>query len=315
LVALSNATGWLNSPRLTPSSLAGKAVLVDFCTYTCINWLRTLPHLRAWARKYKQGLTVVGVHTPEFAFEKNIENIRRALQDMTIEYAIAIDNDYLIWRAFNNQYWPALYCLDARGRIRHHHFGEGEYESSERAIQRLLADAGIARVSRDIVSVDARGVEAAADWSNLRSPENYLGYDRTERFVSPGGAALDRRRTYTAPARFALNEWALGGEWTTGRHATVLNTANGKLACRFHARDLHLVMGPAAAGASVRFRVSLDGQPPGGAHGLDVDERGNGVIAGQRLYQLIRQPMPIVDRQFEIEFFDAGVETFAFTFG
>jgi thiol-disulfide isomerase/thioredoxin len=315
LSAIGGADEWLNSSRLTPSSLVGKVVLVDFWTYTCINWLRTVPYVRAWAQKYRPGLVVIGVHTPEFAFEKNLENVRRAVQQMRIEYPIAIDNDYSIWRAFNNQYWPALYFIDSRGRVRQHHFGEGEYEESEKAIQRLLAEAGAAVSSNGVVAVDATGVEAPADWENLKSPENYLGHQRTENFASPGGGELDRRRLYAAPSRLALNHWALVGEWTMGRHATILSGPNGRIVYRFHARDLHLVMGPTRQGKSVRFRVSIDGQPPGPSHGVDVDEGGNGTVVEPRLYQLIRQPKPIVDRQFEIEFLDAGVETLAFTFG
>ena len=315
LAALGRAAEWLNSPPLTPSSLAGKVVLVDFCTYTCINWLRTLPYVRAWAKNYRQGLVVIGVHTPEFAVERNVDNVRRALQEMRIEHPIAIDNDYAIWRAFNNQYWPALYFVDGRGKVREHHFGEGEYDRSETIIQRLLAENGSAAAGERAVPVEVSKVEAAADWDNLRSPENYVGYDRTDRFSSPGGGELDRRRRYAAPARLALNQWALVGEWTMGRQATVLNTAGGRIAYRFHARDLHLVMGPSRQGSPVRFRVSIDGQPPGAAHGLDADEGGNGTVVYPRLYQLLRQPKPIVDRQFEIEFLDPGVEALAFTFG
>ena len=316
LAAIGNAAEWLNSPRLTPANLAGKVVLVDFCTYTCINWLRTLPYIRAWASKYKDhGLVVIGVHTPEFGFEKNVDNVRRAVTQMRIAYPIAIDNDYSIWRAFNNQYWPALYFIDSRGRLRQHHFGEGEYERSEKTIQRLLTDAGAGPLSSGLVSVDASGIEVAADWDNLRSPENYLGYARTAHFVSPGGVKRDRARVYAAPANLALNEWAFAGEWTIGREPAVLNSSDGRIVCRFHARDLHLVMGPPRPGTSVRFRVSLDGQPPGAAHGADVDEAGNGIAAEQRLYQLIRQARPIVDRRFEIQFLDGGIEVFAFTFG
>ncbi len=303
-----SATEWLNSPPLTAAGLRGKVVLIDFWTYTCINWLRSLPYVRAWAEKYKdQGLVVIGVHAPEFAFEKNVDNVRRAAEDMRVDYPIAIDNDYAIWRAFKNQYWPALYFVDAQGHIRHHQFGEGEYAQSETIIQQLLAEAGSGGIGHELVSVDARGAEAAADWGSLQSPENYVGYARTENFASPGGAVLDKRRVYAAPARLRLNHWALSGDW--------LNKANGRIAYRFHARDLHLVMGPAARGASVRFRVLIDGQPPGAAHGIDVDDQGNGTAAEQRLYQLIRQPKPIADRQFEIEFLDSGVAAFAFTFG
>ena len=309
-------TGWLNSQPLTPAGLRGKVVLIDFWTYTCINWLRTLPYVRAWAEKYKdQGLVVIGVHSPEFAFEKNVDNVRRAVQDMRVDYPVAIDSDHAIWRAFRNQYWPALYFIDAQGRIRHHQFGEGEYEQSERILQQLLAEAGASGIGRELVSVEGRGAEVAADWGNLKSPENYVGYQRTENFASPGGAVLGKRRVYSAPARLSLNQWALSGEWTVTDQATVLNKANGRIAYRFHARDLHLVMGPAMRGAPVRFRVLIDGQPPGAAHGFDVDEQGNGTVTEQRLYQLIRQPKPIADRQFEIEFLDPGVEAYAFTFG
>ena len=316
LPSLGGATEWLNSPALTAAGLRGKVVLIDVWTYTCINWLRTLPYVRAWAEKYKkQGLVVIGVHSPEFAFEKNVDNVRRAAKDMKINYPIAIDSNHAIWRALKNEYWPALYFVDAQGRIRQHHFGEGEYEQSERIIQQLLAEAGIGGIGHELVSVDARGAEAAADWGSLKSPENYVGYERTENFASPGGAVLDKRRVYAAPARLSLNHWAHSGDWTVGKPSTVLNKANGRIAYRFHARDLHLVMGPAAQGTSVRFRVFIDGQPPGAARGIDVDAQGNGTVTEQRLYQLIRQPKPIADRQFEIEFLDAGVEAFAFTFG
>ena len=315
LSALGRAVDWINSPPLTPDRLAGKVVIVDFWTYTCINWLRTLPYVRAWAQKYREQLVVIGVHTPEFEFEKNVDNVRRAVRQMGIEYPVVIDSDYAIWRAFRNQYWPALYFIDARGRVRQHHFGEGEYERSETAIRRLLAEAGVTGLGEGAVSVEARGAEAPADWGSLRSPETYVSYERADNFVSPGGGELDRRRRYASPTRLALNQWALAGEWTMGKQATVLGSTTGRIAYRFHARDLHLVMGPPRPGTSVRFRVSLDGQPPGPAHGLDIDEAGHGTVAEPRLYQLIRQPMPIVDRQFEIEFLDAGVEAFAFTFG
>jgi len=315
LTALARAKDWLNSPALTLDNLSGKVVLVDFWTYTCINWLRTLPYVRAWAQKYKQGLVVIGVHTPEFAFEHDLENVRRAVRQMRIEYPIAIDNDYAIWRAFDNHYWPALYFVDARGRVRQHQFGEGAYDRSETAIQRLLADAGVAASGSSLVSVDAGGLEAPADWNNLKSGENYLGNERTENFSSPGGADVDRRHVYKLPSRLALNQWALEGDWTVGKNAIALNSPSGRIVYGFHARDLHLVMGPARPGNAVRFRVSIDGQPPGSAHGLDVDADGNGSVNEQRLYQLIRQPKPIADRRFEIEFLDAGVEAFAFTFG
>jgi thiol-disulfide isomerase/thioredoxin len=316
LPSLGGATGWLNSQPLTANSLRGKVVLVQFCTYTCINWLRTLPFVRAWDEKYKrQGLMVVGFHTPEFPFERDVDNVRRALKEMRVIYPVALDSDYAIWRAFDNQYWPALYFMDAQGRIRHHQFGEGDYEQSERIIQQLLAEAGTGGVSQELSSVDARGIESAADWDNLKSPENYIGYERTENFASPGGAIRDERRIYAAPAQLSLNQWSLSGDWTVGKQAVVLNKAGGRIAYNFHARDLHLVMGPAARGTSVQFRVALDGKPAGAAHGVDVDEQGNGTVIEQRLYQLIRQPKPIANRRFEIEFRGAGAEVFAFTFG
>jgi thiol-disulfide isomerase/thioredoxin len=316
LPSLGGATAWLNAPPLSAADLRGKVVLIDFWTYTCINWLRTLPYVRAWAEKYKEhGVVVIGVHTPEFSFEHDLENVRRAARDMRVEYPIAIDNDYAIWNAFDNHYWPALYLVDAQGRIRSHQFGEGSYELSEMMIQQLLAEASIVSFDQELVSVDAQGAEAAAAWGDLQSPETYVGYERTENFASPGDAVLDTPHVYAVPAHFSLNHWALSGEWTVEREDTVLNTAKGRIAYRFHARDLHLVMGPAARGTSVRFRVFLDGQAPGAAHGSDVDEQGNGTATEQRLYQLIRQPNPIADRRFEIEFLDAGVEAFAFTFG
>ncbi len=314
--SLAGATGWLNSTPLTAAGLRGKVVVIDVWTYTCINWLRTLPYVRAWAERYKnQGLVVIGVHSPEFGFEKNVDNIRRAAKDMRVEYPIAIDSDFAIWRALNNEYWPALYIVDALGRIRHHQFGEGGYEQSEQIIQQLLAEAGNGGIGHDLVSVDARGAEVAADWDSLKSPENYVGYGRAENFASPGGAVPDKPHVYAAPARLRLNAFALSGAWTVGKQATALNKPNGRIAYRFHARDLHLVMGPAAPGTAVRFRVLIDGKPPGAVHGIDVDEQGNGTVTEQRLHQLIRQTKPIADRQFEIEFLDSGVEAFAFTFG
>jgi thiol-disulfide isomerase/thioredoxin len=316
LPSLGGATAWLNSSPLSAADLRGKVVLIDFWTYTCINWLRTLPYVRAWAEKYQDhGVVVIGVHTPEFPFEHDLDNVRRAAKDMRVSYPIAIDNDYAIWSAFNNHYWPALYLVDAQGRLRYHHFGEGAYEQSEMMIQYVLAEAGIGGIDDELVSVDASGAEAAADWGSLRSAENYVGYERTENFASPGGAVLDTPHVYAVPARLMLNHWALSGEWTVQQQATVLNKANGRIVYRFHARDLHLVMGPPARGTSVRFRVLIDGQAPGAAHGSDVDDQGNGTVTEPRLYQLIRQPGHIADRQFEIEFLDAGVEAFAFTFG
>jgi thiol-disulfide isomerase/thioredoxin len=316
LPSLDSATTWLNSQPLAADDLRGKVVLVDFWTYTCINWLRTLPYVRAWAEKYQDhGLVVIGVHTPEFSFEHDIENVRQAAGDMRITYPIAIDNDYAIWRAFNNHYWPALYFIDGQGHLRSHHFGEGEYEQSERVLQHLLTEAGSGGIDHELVSVDARGVETAADWSNLRSSETYVGALRTKHFASPGGVVLDKRRVYGAPARLKLNHWALSGDWTVQQQACVLNKAKGRIVTRFHARDLHLIMGPVVRGTSVRFRVLIDENPPGAAHGIDVDEQGHGTVIQQRLYQLIRQPGLITDRQFEIEFLDANVEAFVFTFG
>src|SRR5262245_3509525 len=310
----SRASGWLNSPALAANDLRGKVVLVEFLTYTCINWLRTMPYVRAWAEKYKdRGLIVVGVHTPEFPFEMDLDNVRRAVKEMQIGFPIAVDSDQAIWNAFRNQYWPALYFIDAQGRIRHTHFGEGEYDRSERVIQQLLSEAGAAGVRGELVSVDGRGAEASADWGNLRSGENYLGSERTENFASPRG--LGAQRVYAVPARLALNQWGLAGDWTMKSGSIVLNKASGRIAYRFHARDVHVVMGPAARGTAVKFRVLIDGKPPGAAHGVDVDEQGNGTVTGQRLYQLIRQSKPITDRTFEIEFLEKDVEAFAFTFG
>lgn len=315
LPSLELADEWLNSPPLTSATLRGKVVLIDFWTYTCINWLRTAPYLRAWARKYEdQGLVVIGVHAPEFVFEKRITNVRWAVRQMGIGYPVAVDTDHKIWRAFDNKYWPALYFFDANGRLRHQIFGEGAYEQSEMVIQQLLSEAGMSG-GHEQISVAAEGIEAAADWGNLKSPENYVGYQRTRGFSSAGGVVLDEARIYQMPTELRLNEWGLSGDWTMKAEAAVLNSPNGGMTYRFHARDLHLVMGASAPQASVRFRVLVDGQPPGLAHGVDVDEQGYGIVSEQRLYQLIRQPKPITERQFEIEFLDPGVEAFAFTFG
>jgi len=316
LPSFDGATGWLNSPPLTPSGLNGKVVLVSFWTYTCINWLRQLPYLRAWAAKYADhDLVVVGVHTPEFPFEHDLANVRRAVRDRRIEYPVAIDNDYGVWTAFANHYWPALYFADAQGRIRHHNFGEGEYQQSEMVIQQLLVEAGTTDHDHEMVTVDASGAEAPADWASLRSPENYTGYDRTENFASPGGMVLGKRHAYEIPAQLRLNHWALSGDWTAEEQAVTLNEGGGQVGYRFHARDLHLVMGPAAPGASVRFQVRIDGESPGAAHGGDVDAAGNGTLTEQRLHQLIRQPGPVADRTCEITFLDPGAQVYAFTFG
>ncbi len=310
------ATTWLNASPLGPAELRGKVVLVDFWTYTCINWIRTAPYVRAWADKYKDhGLVVIGVHAPEFAFEKDLDNVRRAVGEFRVTYPVAVDNDFAVWRAFRNDAWPAIYLLDSNGRLRHRHAGEGEYESMERVIQQLLAERGEGSVPTGFVAAVGRDVELAPDWSNLRSPENYVGVQRTENFASPGGALPGKARNYTAPSRLALNHWALTGDWTMQKQAIRLNKPNGRIVYRFHARDLHLVMGPAVRGSALRFRILVDGKPPGSAHGVDTDEQGHGVVTEQRMYQLVRQPNPIVDRRFEIEFLDPGVEAFAFTFG
>ena len=316
LPSLAGATAWLNSPALTHEALRGKVVLVDFWTYTCINWQRTQPYVRAWAERYKdKGLVVIGVHTPEFGFEKNIDNIRPALKRFGVDYPVAVDSNYAIWEAFGNRFWPAVYVIDANGKIRYHHFGEGEYERTEAVIQQLLRDAGYSGNGNDGVQVDARGSEAAADWENLRSPESYLGRDQALGFASPGGAVVGKSHPYAVPRMLTLNLWALGGDWTVSAGAVALDKPQGRIVYRFHARDLHLVMGPTARGSSVRFRVLLDGQSPASAHGTDVDELGFGTVTETRLYQLIRQSGPVADRLFEIEFLDAGVEAYVFTFG
>ena len=316
LPSFDGATGWLNSPPLTPAGLRGRVVLASFWTYTCINWLRQLPYLRAWAGKYSgQGLVLIGVHTPEFPPERDFDNVRRAVQEMQIDYPVATDNNYSVWRAFDNHYWPALYFADARGRLRHHYFGEGGYGQSEMVIQQLLAEAGSAGAGQDLVSVDARGVEAPADWDDLRSPENYTGYERTENFASPGGTVPGEAHVYAVPAELRLNQWGLSGDWTMEEQASTLNKAGGQIACRFRARDLNLVMGRGGSPAAAPFRVLLDGQPPGTAHGIDVDGEGNGTVTEPRLYQLIRQPGPVTDRTFEITFPGPGAQAFSFTFG
>jgi hypothetical protein len=272
--------------------------------------------VRAWAEKYQDhGLVVIGVHTPEFGFEKALDNVHRAMTALEIHYPVAVDSDYAIWRAFRNQYWPAVYIADAQGRIRHHQFGEGGYAETERVIQQLLTEAGKTDLPRELVSLDPKGVEAAADWTTLKSPETYVGYERAEYFASSGAAARDRPHAYTAPSRLRLNEWALVGDWTLGREAAALNGATGRIVYRFHARDVNLIMGPTVQGTPVGFRVRIDGEPPGSAHGVDVDEQGNGMVSEPRMYQLIRQPDPIGDRLFEIEFVGPGVAAFDFTFG
>jgi thiol-disulfide isomerase/thioredoxin len=314
--ALKGATAWVNSQPLNTQDLRGKVVLVDFWTYTCINWRRTMPYLRAWAEKYQDnGLVVVGVHTPEFSFEKDLDNVRRAAREQRVDYPIAVDNGYAIWKAFDNHYWPALYFIDAQGHIRHHQFGEGDYDRAEQVIQQLLTEAGQTNFDRTLVKVDAQGAEVAADWKTLATPETYIGYANGERFASPGGKVRDRSQTYAAPEQLKLNTWALAGDWTMQREFSVANKANGKVTFRFHARDVHLVMGPATRGSTLRYRVTIDGKPPGASHGVDVDAQGLGTLDQPRIYQLIRQTGPIADRQVEIEFVDPGAQLFAFTFG
>ncbi|KAB0644232.1 cytochrome c biogenesis protein DipZ [Burkholderia latens] len=319
LPSLDGAVQWLNSPPLTAAGLRGKVVLVDFWTYSCINCLRTLPYTTAWARKYAPyGLVVIGVHAPEFAFERDIGNVKKAVHDLGIDYPVAIDNGYAIWRAFGNEYWPAHYFVDAQGRIRHHHFGEGEYAQSERAIQSLLAEAGhpeALNVPLGLSGTPPKGALAAADSADVRSPETYVGYARAEDFASPGGVVRDTAHRYDAPAHPDLNDWGLAGTWQVGAERATLAAPAGSIVYRFHARDLHLVLGPGANGKPVRFRVTLDGAAPGAAHGADVDAQGYGTVTGQRLYQLVRQPGAIADRTFSIEFLDPGVDAYAFTFG
>ena len=314
LPGFDRATGWLNSPPLSAADLQGKVVLVDFWTYTCINWLRTLAYVRAWAEKYQdEGLVVVGVHTPEFPFERDIDNVRKAVKDMAVEYPVALDSDYGIWQAFANRFWPAVYIADAEGRIRHHQFGEGGYAECEMVIQRLLSESGRHTVPHDLVSIAPDSFEAQADWASLKSPETYLGYEQARGYASD--PVIDQTYNYVAPDRLNLNHWALAGDWTIERRSSVLDRAGGRILFRFHARDIHLVMGPRPRGASVAFRVLIDGEPPGDAHGLDVDEQGRGTVAQQRLYQLLRQPGTITDRTFEITFLAPGVEAYVFTFG
>jgi thiol-disulfide isomerase/thioredoxin len=307
--SLGGATGWLNSEPLGPAELGGHVVLVDFWTFTCINWLRQEPYVRAWSQAYRDdGLVVIGVHTPEFSFEHELERVRQATAERAIDYPVALDNDYELWRAFDNHYWPALYFVDRDGVIRDQHFGEGRYEQSERVIQRLLG------LERELVSVEGLGVEAEADWEQLRTPETYLGYGRSERFASADGAAFEERRAYELPERLRFNHWALAGEWTIGREQVLLEQAGGSIAFRFHARDAHLVLSP-GAGEPIPFRLLLDGEAPGPAQGVDVDEEGNGLLRDGRLYQLVRQHDQVRERTLEITFLEPGVEAYVFTFG
>jgi cytochrome c biogenesis protein CcdA/thiol-disulfide isomerase/thioredoxin len=316
LPSLSGAVEWLNSKPLTAEDLKEKVVLVDFWTYSCINCLRSIPYIRAWAEKYRDhGLVVIGVHAPEFAFEKNADNVKKAVATLNIAYPVAIDNDYRIWRAFDNQYWPAHYFIDAQGMIRHHEFGEGDYDESERVIQKLLAEAGDSNVPTGMVAVNGSGAEAAPSQTDHQSPETYLGYDRLDHFVSPGGVAQDASHVYAAGSS-GRNDWSLVGNWTVGNEQALLNDKDGSIIYRFHARDLHLVLGPAADGKPVRFVVTVDGKAPGAAHGVDVDSEGQGVVTAQRLYQLVRTSgAVVVDHTFEIRFLDPGVQAYAFTFG
>jgi thiol-disulfide isomerase/thioredoxin len=309
--SLAGATEWLNSEPLTPGDVQGRVVLIDFGTYTCINWLRTLPHIRAWAERYREhGLVVVGIQTPEFEFEHNLDSVRREVTARGIDWPVAVDNQYEIWRAFSNNYWPALYFVDREGVIRDHHFGEGRYEQSERVIQQLLG-----RASQDLVTVSGEGDEAVADWGRLNSPETYLGYERTDNFASPGGLGLGEARVYAPPDRLKLNQWALSGGWRIEREHAGLNAAGGRIFLRFQARDVHLVLRRAGRSEPVPFRVLLDGEAPGAAHGVDADADGNGRLEDDRLYQLVRQPGAVEERTFEIAFQEPGVEAYVFTFG
>jgi cytochrome c biogenesis protein CcdA/thiol-disulfide isomerase/thioredoxin len=313
--SLEGAVQWLNSPPLTAAALRGKVVLVDFWTYSCINCLRTLPYVKAWAEKYHdQGLVVIGVHAPEFAFERDVGNVTKALSQLGITYPVAIDNNYAIWKSFNNEYWPAHYFIDAQGRIRHHHFGEGNYAESEMVIQTLLREAGAQNLKSGLIDAQGQGIQQAAEGASVGSPETYIGFDRAERFAS-GPAAQDQAKLYAAPAQLARNDWGLAGSWTVGAERALLTGSSGKIVYRFHARDLHLVLGPGPDGKPVRFKVTLDGQAPGAAHGGDVTADGSGTVTEQRLYQLIRQPGDVGDRTFSIEFADPGVAAYAFTFG
>ena len=314
LPSLAGATEWLNSPPLTAEQLKGKVVLVDFWTYSCINCLRATPYVEAWAERYKdKGLVVIGVHAPEFAFEKQVDNVRKAVSDLHVTYPVAIDDDYAIWRAFDNEYWPAEYLVDARGDIRHHHFGEGNYDETEHAIQALLAENG-KDVGAGVVAVKASGAEAAADDADVGSPETYIGSERAENFVSPGGVVGGQAHDY-APGMPGLNQWGLKGDWTVGGEDAALDRPGGGIVYRFHARDLHLVLGPGLDGKPARFRVTVDGAAPGENHGADTDVDGRGTVTGQRLYQLVRQKGAVADHTFEITFDDPGVQAYAFTFG
>jgi cytochrome c biogenesis protein CcdA/thiol-disulfide isomerase/thioredoxin len=313
---LSGATAWINSAPLTFAALRGKVVLVDFWTYSCINCLRTLPYIKAWNEKYKDsGLVIIGVHTPEFPFEKDEANVRKAVKDLGVAYPVAMDNDYKIWRSFNNEYWPADYFIDAGGNIRFHHFGEGSYEESEKWIRTLLQEANHAPVPEGPTKIEAQGMEAAPDADDVQSPETYIGYARAENFASPGGFNKDDPQLYKAPGGLKLNQWALDGRWKDEDQVATSLAADAGISFRFHARDLHLVLGPSSDGKAVRFRVTIDGHAPGSDHGVDTDAEGYGTVTGDRLYQLIRQRGNIQDRTFRIEFLTPGVRAYSFTFG
>ncbi|MFY0732030.1 cytochrome c biogenesis protein DipZ [Pseudomonas sp. NFX15] len=315
LPPLDGAVQWLNSPPLDAQALKGKVVLVDFWTYSCINCLRSLPYVKAWADKYRdQGLVVIGVHAPEFAFERDVNNVTKAMKDLGINYPVAIDNEFKIWRAFNNEYWPAHYFADAQGRIRYHHFGEGEYAESERVIQQLLREAG-GKVSGGLINAKADGVQMAPDNNEVQSPETYVGYQRAEHFVPDTALVPDKVAAYNPPAQLALNDWSLGGQWHVGSERATASAPESRIVYRFHARDLHLVLGPGAEGKPVRFKVLIDGKAPGDAHGMDVAPDGSGTVTDQRLYQLVRQSGGVTDRTFSIEFLDPGASAYAFTFG
>jgi thiol-disulfide isomerase/thioredoxin len=314
--SLAGATDWLNSPPLTGADLRGRVVLVDFRTYTCINWLRSLPHVRAWEEAYRDsGLVVVGVHAPEFSFEHDVDNVRRAMRDRSVGHPVAIDGHFAVWRSFHNHFWPARDLADAGGRLRHHSFGEGGYEEDETVLRQLLVEAGAGDLGPEPAPVDARGIEAPADWGTLRSAETYLGYDRTSGFASSPEVVPDRPHAYTAAERLRLGHWSLAGSWTVGSESSSSIEPGGRLTCRFHARDLHLVVAPPAPGATVRFRVQLDGRPPGTDHGLDVDSSGQGTVTEPRLYQLLRRRGRVTGGTFEVEFLDPGVAVYALTFG
>ncbi|HEY6124349.1 MAG TPA: peptide-methionine (S)-S-oxide reductase MsrA [Steroidobacteraceae bacterium] len=316
LPPLTGATGWLNSKPLTPEGLRGKVVVVDFWAYSCINGLRAMPYVNAWYRHYKDsGLVVLGVHSPEFAFEKDIENVRAAVKKFDIQYPVALDSGLEIWKAFNNRFWPAHYFVDAKGQIRGHHFGEGKYAKSEREIRRLLVEAGAKNLPDPLDEAAGEGVAKPADMANVASPETYVGYARAENFVSPGAFARDAKKSYAIPKALTLNQWALAGPWQVAREHARLDGAPGRIAFRFKARDLHLVLGPASSGKPVRFRVTLGGAPPKTDAGMDVDANGNGVVREHRLYQLIREKGPVAEQEFVIEFLDAGVDAYSFTFG